>query len=536
MWPVGSKFAARAIAATCSWLWVQQACADERNACATDMSPAVASFSTAARDASCGLHTPYEASGSGFEITAVATAGGAYWNEADDPRAEQRLTLASEPELNHSLKFHADQIAGPFGALDVRGSVGRSETSDALTFDRLQWADGYSEHNTAVSIGATEHLLNDRLKISTDLAWSDGISSWRDVSQPGSLETQSQSGAARWHKVDAKVFDDPDFKWSVTAQASVVEKDFSGNAAAYPTGVVAFIGDGNKFATTLSAFGVNASASVDHLAAPLLTRDAERAQFEIDGFSATVYAKSWQRRSLTDPDEWTSRKAVDGATIEITPSLLSSTLVDDIGLMPQLVSVTFERGSIAYPGAPDDDVTNAEALAMWSTKLGDTTAIFSDEKQGRVVTGAGFQGEESFIADLSQSVKFGAWRATVGASTITICDASPQDGLSDTSISGHFSVRYAPKRGPQFEASLGRTKDEFALEADDTFQQSLATSLSLSLDLTNYVQSALDRRDTRLTLEYRHDLSESQVLLDSNVNEATRNRDALLVSFGTPLN
>jgi hypothetical protein len=241
---------------------------------------------------------------------------------------------------------------------------------------------------------------------------------------------------------------------------------------------------------------------------------------------------------LLDATQWLNRKEIEGASLEITPAVLAPAMTANSAVIPKLLSITFERGTIAYPGAAaSDDVTNVDAMATWKTAIGDTTALYTYERQGRDLASFGFAGEVDQFIDISQAIKFGAWRVSVGASLMALADASPDDDFIDNSISGTFALRYAPERGAKFEASFGRTHDAFSLDDDDYSQRSRATSLAISLDLSDCVQDALDRRDTHLTFQYRHQLHQSELSIDESLPmQSERNADALLLSFGTPMN
>lgn len=496
--------------------------------------PQVLSFDDAARALASGCIAP----GDGvLEVKAEASDGGAYWFGADDPSAAARISLSADPELSRTITFRAPHLVTPLGEVEVHGGVGRVDTSDAVTFERLQWADPYLEDSAAIGIGAVEKLLGGRLTIGTDLSWSSSTSELRDETATP-IEFLSRGGAARWNKIDAKIFDDPDFKWSITGEVSTVDKGYRGNPAAHPVGVVPLAGERNNWRTKLSVSGVDALVSLEHFAGTFFARDATRAELDFEGIDATVYRKELQRRSPLDPAQWTSRKDVSGATVDLIPRLLMPGFASNTPLVPQLVSTTFEAGRIDYPAGLDavEGVTSVEALVQWKTALGDTTATYTRERQGRNDPVVGFSGESDQLIDVSHVVKFGDWRFGAGVSWIALGNTSVDDGFADSSVSGTFSIRYMPAHGPKFSASLGHNEDDFALDGLDFSSLSRATTLDVSLDLTDFVQDQLDRRDTSLSLQYRHQLRDTATSFDALAPaEVARNADTLLVSFRTPL-
>jgi hypothetical protein len=153
-------------------------------------------------------------------------------------------------------------------------------------------------------------------------------------------------------------------------------------------------------------------------------------------------------------------------------------------------------------------------MATWKTALGATTAVYTLEQEGRLVEGAGFRGETDQFFNILQAVSFGSWRVSAGASLTVLENTSLEDAFADDAFSGTFSVRYAPSFGPKFDARLGRTQDEMAFDADEFMMRSQATTLAVSIDLSDYVQRQLDRRDTHLKLQYRHQLHQSELSIN----------------------
>jgi hypothetical protein len=524
------------IAVVCSCLMATTASGEAGNSCAPVLVPVLLVSNPATVPVGCADQSAPNPTS--FELKAVASDRGAYWFEADDPRILTRIALTTDEELNRSITFRANNLATTYGAIDVRGGVGRIETSDALTFERLQYADGYRQDNSAIGVGVTQHLLDDRLMLSTDLAWSTSTSLWNGVSETGSMEVLSRQGSAHWHRLEAKIVDDPDFKWSVTGQVSSVDKGFLGNSAARPLGLMVQAGDASRWATKIVALGVTAQASIEQSANLTFVREANRLELEVDGISAALYAKTMQQQLLLETKPWTRRKVIEGATVEIMPELLAPAIAGESTLVPKIVSVTYEQGLVAFAddARASDAVTLLDALVMWKSSLGETTAVYSAERTGHDGASQAFEGDDYHLIDVSHRIKLGNWRASAGVSHFAYQTTLPDEVSADASISGHFSLRYAPASGPQFEARLGRREGEFAAETEDLISRSLGTTLSVTLDLTDVVQRALDRRDTFLKIQYRHELKESELVLEDTIEEATRNKDALLLSFGTPLN
>jgi hypothetical protein len=471
----------------------------------------------------------------GFELKAEASDRGAYWLGAGDGQpGPANLTPTGESEVNRAVTFRSNHSAD-LGTLELHGGVGKVETTDALTFARLLWADGWRQESTALSVGAVERLFDGRLVVATDLSWSQSDERWQNAF--ATPTSSAREGGARWHRVEAKLFDSDAFKWSMKGDMSVVDDGYDGSAARKPSGTLSLRGERTSLSTQLAAFGTNLSASVEHLGHHMFERDVRRIQFEFDGLATTVYAKDIQRGSLIDPAQWASRTALAGVSFDITPQLLAPEWAGASALVPTLVSLSWDSGTAVTPdGAGSAErIEDFEVLAMWKTVLGDTTALYSSGQQGREITGLGYAGDSERMFDITQSFKTGHWRFSAGASTSAIGNSTAADGFGDDALSGRFSVRYAPARGPQFEASLGRHHDDFEMESLELFLRSRATTLSASLDLSEVVQRRLERDAVHLKFDYRHRLSLSETSQALAGSENAQSSDAALLSFSMPL-
>jgi hypothetical protein len=472
-----------------------------------------------------------------FELKAEASDRGAYWFGAGDGQpGPANLTPTGESEINRAVTFRSKHAADVFGEIELYGGVGKVETTDALTFARLQWADGWRQDSTSLGVGAVERLFDGRLVVATSLSWSQSDERWQSAFvAPAS---SARDGGARWHRVEAKLFDAEAFKWSVKGDMSVVDDGYVGNAASKPSGTTtALRGERSALSTQVAVFGANVSASIEHHGHRMFVRDATSVQVEFDGLATTVFTKDIQRGSYVDPTLWTSRTALTGVSFDITPQLLAPEWVGGSALVPTLVSLSGDSGTAVTPdGAGSAErIGDFEVLAMWKTVLGDTTALYSSGQQGREITGLGYAGDSERMFDISQSFKTGNWRFSAGASASVMGNSSTADAFGDDAVSGRFAVRYAPARGPQFEASLGRHHDDFEMESLELSLRSRATTLSASLDLSEVVQRRLQRDDVQVKFDYRHRLRQSEVSQALTGSESAHSSDAALLSFSMPL-
>jgi hypothetical protein len=477
---------------------------------------------------------PAEGSGK-LELNAEASDSGFFW-AIDNERSAGAgvLALTTGPAIDRSISFQATGLSSGIGELDLHGGVGATKSSDALTFERLRWGDTTRQDNTSIGVGLVERLLGGRLTIASNLAWSSDAWTW--TYDDGSFEYSERTGLARAFSADAKIIQTADLQWSVRSEISSIDDNFVGSDASWQSGGLPVRGDRTKISSQFSAFGLNGSGSFDHMKNSFADRSKNKVQFEVDGISATIYATTITRFSLTEPDELIRRSDTRGVTLELAagqllPDLASSPLV------PRLVSLNVETGHLAEPGQPVDDTSAYQILADWKTALGTTTALYWLETQGQNLPGMGGQGESSQMFDIAQAVRLGLWKFTFGATATDLEAVETGGGFADNAISGRFSIRYAPAFGPHLEASFGRTHDQFDMMFDDLLQRSQATRLSLSVDLSDYVQQQLGRRDTHLSFDFRHEFNEAEFEQEWGVppEAISRSRDTALLSFRTPL-
>jgi hypothetical protein len=445
-----------------------------------------------------------------FGITAAASDRGTFW--AQDGAL---LTLSADAELDRAISFRAANLVTPFGTMEIRGGVGRTQTSDALTFDRLRWSDPMRQDATAIGIGATQTFAGGRLSVASDLSWSNGSASWRDGT---TLEPWSQSGFAASHKIDAKLFDSADFKWSLSGQLATRTAGYQGNPAARPPGTFGPAGDTQRGTTKLEAFGSSLLASHDGYDGLAGTRDATRVELATGGLTLAAYEKLVRRRSPFDASAFATEKQVQGIQLEIEPASLSLDLPQS-ALIPTSLTVGWETGT-KVEGAATGDLRQFEATAIWTTAWGDTTAIYSaDGEDSRSVPG---EFEENVFVDLSHSAKFGAWRVSAGAGISLLDSRADDETFAYDGTSYSLAVRYAPAEGPHLESRLGRSESAFEFD-EDFAERSKRLTLTTTLDLSDPVRRRLSREDLTLKLEYRQDLTARE--------ETERSDTAMLVTF-----
>lgn len=434
------------------------------------------------------------------------------------------LDMCPELEASRGVSFTYDGFATPLGEFAVRGAVAQTATTETLNVDRMMLNTGlnFAQDNTSLTLGFTDRVLDGRLALATDLAWSQDSSIARG---PGTMQARQRDGFARWHKLEAKLVDTPEAQWSLTADYGAVGDDYVANQAGRPRSAVMSPGERWAMASALKAFGTKVSASADRYTGQYGNRETERAKLSYDG--VTIALASKRTAHLT------GRKEVASATLELEPGGWLPAFVEEDGnlaaLVPELASVTLSEGESETLGSPAQPLAGIEALANWNGMLGDTMAIYWREAKA---DGANL----SQFLDVSHTVRWRGWRVGAGAMLMDFASAAA-NGSSDDTLSGSLLLAYEVTDGPQFTFRVGHDRDTFEM-ADESFaSQRVASNISLALDLSPMIRKELDRPGLHLTFEYRKKLDETVDLLALSDFEieafaAETEREGLLISFG----
>jgi hypothetical protein len=471
-------------------------------------------------------------------IVEMKWVGGAGASERDgDLEQFRQKDFGTAPEIESAFSLHAKNIVTKWGTLELRGAAGEFRNSEAITMDRLE-SPGFLEQrtNTGLNLSVKYSAFADALVVSSAFAWAADNSSTQEF-QDASLiasDRSSHNGTAQWHKLDATLIDETDLKWTMSGEWSAVDDDYFANASIRPTGTMPIAGERGTLATRLKIFGAQLAASTESLVNRLMERNASRLTFGTDGFDLAFREKDIARYSSVAEAALLSRKSVRGVTVEFMPELLIPETIGELGALsafvPNLISLDWERGEIteAATQSRPDMLANAEILLSWSTDLGETTALFTQETQTREISGRSIGAESNRLIDISHTVREGAWRIGFGVSLYEFDYALDDNPFSDKGVSGSFSLAYAPDDGPSFKLAVGRNNDRFAMDDENLVERSSNLNLSLSADLSPYIQEELGQPDAKLVVEYRARLSDH----DGAGNTDT-DRNAFLVSFST---
>jgi hypothetical protein len=377
-----------------------------------------------------------------------------------------------------------------------------------------------------LTVGATTRLLDNRLTLSSDFAWS------RDeITLGDGLGGGERLGAGRWHRAEATLLDGTALKWTASAEFSVVDRDYAANFNARPQGAAMLPGERVALTTSVKLPDMTLSLSSDSTDGPYGARATERVKAAFDGLMLSLSAKRSAYEFVYGGTAFTSTADGISASLEAQPETLFPALLDGAGvaapLVPVSLSLTFARSTFTNGGAPGTRAS-FEAMADWTGTWGDTTALYWREAKMQS------SGESvSQLLDISHTVRWGNWRAGGGV-FVTDTGAAGANG-GDVSVMGNLLLAYEVAGGPKFKLRAGYERDD---SGDEGFAYSrTASDVMFSLDLSNYVRKELNRPEAHLTVDFRKKLDQSVETLAAEdwPERSVRKQDAdgLLVSFGT---
>ena len=178
-----------------------------------------------------------------------------------------------------------------------------------------------------------------------------------------------------------------------------------------------------------------------------------------------------------------------------------------------------------------------EVYASWETPIGDTSFGYWRDQRTGATPALGIRRDE--LIQLSHMVRWHGWR--VGIDGMLSSNSSDKgSGQADRTFSLGGSIAYSRPNGPQLMVRMGRDESR-GRSYDDSYRSSQDySSITASLDLTDYLRKRFDRQDLRLKLEYRKRIEDSTFeSADFDQTYAlwsdSYQREGLLVSFGMKL-
>ena len=411
-------------------------------------------------------------------------------------------------------------------------------TSQSLLTGTAQ-ATGYQ--STVALLGFNGKLFDGRVSIWSDQAWS---SSWESpfYAQPIPLQRRNErSGRASWYGIDARLVQAGRVSWTVALDYSAVgDRFFIGQSSALRT-QISLPGERLMLSSKVRFGETRLTASNDRYRSEFGNSSASRFGFSRDGISLSLAVQDFDTGSMPDFGSYSSRSHALTGSFDLDVGEASSGVLARLGqsvLFPRTISLSWRNGWIEnnLPATTDRYVRKSWSLsAGWETRFGETSFYYSQDRRIGMSARLGLRSDMSF--QLSHMVRWNGWRAGVDG-TVTRSASSKASGYRATSYAAGSTLAYQVTDGPEFMLQLSRDRDRMELNSRSYLSANDGTRVSVSLDLTAYLNQRFARKDLRLRFEFRKLLEARQEdLLDPEQRlfdqfYDRRARDVLQVSFG----
>ncbi len=422
----------------------------------------------------------------------------------------------------------------------VRGFQNPWTSQSLLTSDMR----GLGEESTVAMFGFSGSLLNNRLTIRSDLAWS---TRWQTplYALPVPLSQLNQrTGTASWYGIEAKLVQLPRLSWSVSADYSSVGDEFFIGQGTYLRRAIALPGERLTLASTLKLGQMRFTTSNDRYRTSFGNSTSSRFGFSSNGISFGLAARSFESVPIAGFSLYSSRTHTLTGTLDLSVDSATSGLLADFGrspLFPRTVSLSWRSGWTENSVAETMDRYLRKAWSIsvgWETRFGETSFDYSQDRRIGATAQLGIRTDETI--QLSHMVRWSGWRAGLDG-MINRNASSNAVGYHQTNYSAGATLAYQRVDGPEFALRIGHDRDRMRLNNRSYLSANDGLRLTTSLDLTSYLNKQMDREDLRLRIEYRklleaqnEDLLDPELVLIDHLFERL-DRDVFQISFGMKL-
>jgi hypothetical protein len=345
-------------------------------------------------------------------------------------------------------------------------------------------------------------------------------------------------------KVELKLVDTPKWRWSVTGEYSNVSDNFFMGQAMVLRRQLAMPGTRMALSSALKLGPTRFTAGYDDRRT--IFGDYASTRLDIShkgitlGLKSTSGTISPQAGSLLLGGSSEYRNvSLDFTLAELMPSLAADTGLL-ASLLPKYLMLNWRTGeseTITTLSIARFKRNSWELYGSWETPIGETTLGYRIDQKVGTTPELGTRRDETI--QLGHMVRWNRWR--FGADAMISTYTSDQgSGQTDRSVSLGGSIAYSRPNGPQLMIRMGRDENR-GQSLDDSFESSMTySSITASLDLTDYLRKRFERQDLRLKLEYRKRLEDSSfTIADDDLRyqlwSDRYQREGFLISFGMKL-
>ena len=445
-------------------------------------------------------------------------------------------------ERAYALNLTSER-ASQLGKFDTYVSIANSGTD--LTPERLLLGRDQllADRGRVFLAGIKGSFWDDRLKLTTEMGWSERRGVRFQSADWQVNENEDDNGSARLIRLEAKLIDAPRLQWSVTSELSDVSDDFFLGDVAALRPMVALPGKRIAIASALKWGGTRFSAGFDRYQNRFGTFSAQRLGINLNGIAVRLRENSGSVTPASESPLLDGRSAGRSVTLEVEPASLFPALAGGKGvaaiLLPEAVMVNWRAGwsETRFVDSTERYARNGlEASGTWETPLGETTISYWSDRRVGATASLGISRDRQL--QLSHVIRRGDWSAGIDAFSSNY-SSSRGAGFSDQGFSLGGMISYSRPNGPQMQIRLGRDRGQSSNDDQSFMSSQRFSSVTASLDLTQYVRRQFDRDDLRLTIDYRRRIESSDTVetFDYVIDRWSENerREGLLVSFGMKL-
>ena len=444
------------------------------------------------------------------------------------------------------FNFTARQ-ATDIGTFEAYTTIAGS-SGGVLTPERMiaRSASRLGDENRVVITGLKAGFLDDRVKLTTELGWSEYFGAAARTGSPDGVtfRPEPRDGTARRIKLDLTLVDTQRLRWSVTGEMSDVSDNFFIGQAVAMRRQIAFPGKRLAISSALKWGPTRFTAALDDNQSSFGNFTSGRVGVSFNGISLRLKSTSGSITPIAGSPLLAATSENRSVSLELDLNSLSPTLAADTSLLASLVPKylmlnwrTGESESLTASSIARYSRQGWEVSGSWETPIGETTlGYWRDQKIGATPE-LGTRRDE--LLQLSHMVRWNGWR--VGVDGMMSSNSSDKgSGQTDRTFSLGGSIAYSTPNGPQLMVRMGRDESRGRSD-DDSFRSSQDySSITASLDLTDYLRKRFDRQDLRLKLEYRKRIETSNYTISDfdqpyELWSDTYQREGLLVSFGMKL-
>ena len=474
--------------------------------------------------------------------TVVATNSGPNCFPAHLSGASDGSASCLPGERTYALNLTSER-ASNLGKFETYVSIANSGTD--LTPDRLLLRPDQllANRGRVILTGIKGSFWDDRIKLTTEMGWSEHRGAQLGPAHWPMIGRDADNGTARLIRLDAKLVDAPRLQWSISSELSDVSDDFFLGDAATLRPMVALPGRRVAVSSALKWGGTRFSAGLDRYENRFGTFSAGRFGISLNGISLRLRENGSSLTPASDSPLLDGRTSGRSVTLEFEPASLLPALAGGDGvaamLLPETVMINWRTGRSEMRFADSTERyerRGLEANGTWETPLGETTSGYWSDRRVGATAALGISQDRQI--QLSHVIRRGDW--SVGFDAVSSeYSSSRGDGFSDRSFSLGGMISYTRPNGPQMQIRLGRDQSRSSRDDQSFMSSQRFSSVTASLDLTQYIRRHFDRDDLRLTIDYRRRLETSEVVESfddvPDLWSENERREGLLVSFGMKL-